>query len=191
MSFAVSFDIDGVISDYPRFYLEFIFQKTGESVANIYQAKQVLGQIKYNEIKTEYRKSKEKYSIPIRAELIDLSNTIYGMGGTVFINSRRPFNEFPQMLNKTNEWLSKNGINFESVNSKTLENLVNQNCIFHIDDEPEDAIKIIRLKSIVKVFLLETGSKTLFTEPRIEHVMLNQLTEVVVTNLEDFIKKSC
>jgi hypothetical protein len=191
MSFAVSFDIDGVISDYPRHYLEFIFQKSGESLANIDEAKQVLGQIKYNEIKTEYRNSKEKYSIPIRSELLDLSDTIYKMGGMVFINSRRPFNEFPQMLTKTIEWLSKSCFKFESVNSKTLKNLVTQNCIFHIDDEIEDAIKIMRLKSMVKVFLLETESKTLFTKPKCEHVMLSKLNETVVTNIEDFIKKSC
>jgi hypothetical protein len=150
----VSLDIDGTISDYPVHWLNYIKSKTGLNFLTVNDAKKSLGLAKYNEIKNLYRKSEEKYSIPVRNHLRILATDVYKIGGKVFINSRRPFADYPSMLNSTREWLSSNNLPFESIQTKSEFNLSSQQIMYHFDDEISECYRLQKVNSIKKFFLI-------------------------------------
>jgi hypothetical protein len=150
----VSLDIDGTISDYPFHWLEYIKVKTGLNFLTVNDAKKTLGLAKYNQVKDLYRQSEDKYSIPIRNQLRVLATDVYKMGGKVFINSRRPFNDYPSMLNLTREWLTSNNLPFESIQAKSEFNLLSQKIMYHFDDEMSECNRLHKVISIKKIFLI-------------------------------------
>lgn len=149
-----SFDIDGTISDYPDYWLKFLSARAGEEFSSTSNAKSALGQDLYQAYKTQWRLGSEKYEIPIRSELLELADLIYGSGGRVFINSQRPFSLFPQMREKTIDWLSRNRFKFEDVGPKTLNSLSKQQITCHIDDESTEAIRLLGVPTFSRVILI-------------------------------------
>lgn len=188
MKIKVSFDIDGTISEYPKFWLDYILKQTGNNFNDINQAKNLLGVREYKELKSTYRDSEDKFLIPVRDEIVKLSKIIYKMGGEVYINSTRPFKEYPNMIGRTTEWLLRNGLMFEDVGSKTVENLMKQKCIFHVDDEIVDCLKIAELKTIKKVFLLEKSISDVFINSKIELVLLGDLETIIIKEMKKLSK---
>ena len=155
---SVSIDIDGTISEYPKYWLEFIKRDIGIQFVSVESAKKSLGKNEYSRLKNLYRNGSAKYSIPIRNEMLELANTIYKNGGQVFVNSRRPFNEYPQMLNRTKDWLTGHGFPFESIQEKSEDNLRMQKVIYHLDDELEECARIETISTIKKFFFITSES---------------------------------
>lgn len=149
-----SFDIDGTISDYPDYWLKFLASRTGEEFASTVDAKSRLGADLYNEHKTQWRLGPEKYEIPLRREVLELAGAIYDSGGRVFINSQRPFHKFPQMREKTINWLRLNEFQFEDVGPKSFANLIKQQVSYHIDDEPAEALRLVHVPSVRRVIVI-------------------------------------
>lgn len=150
----ISIDIDGTISEYPKYWLEFIKENIGIQFVSVESAKKILGKTEYSRLKDLYRNSDSKYSIPIRHEMLEIANTIYKNSGQVFVNSRRPFKEYPDMLNRTGNWLSGHGFPFESIQEKSKDNLRRQKVIYHLDDEIEECIRLETVSTIKNFFLL-------------------------------------
>lgn len=150
----VSLDIDGTISEYPLHWLEFLNESFGYNFSSIDQAKKFLGQDSYKEKKDIYRRSESKYSIPIRNEFIRLAIEIYQRGGKIFINSQRPFSEYPSMLKSTSDWLNKNNFPFETIQEKSIKNLEKQQIKFHFDNEINECLRLSNIKSIKNFFLI-------------------------------------
>jgi len=150
----VSLDIDGTISDYPIHWLNYIRSKTGLNFLTVNAAKISLGLAKYNQIKNLYRESEDKYSIPVRDHLRILATDVYKTGGKVYINSRRPFADYPSMLNLTRQWLISNNLPFESIQTKSDLNLSRQNIMYHFDDEISECYRLQKVNSIKKFFLI-------------------------------------
>jgi hypothetical protein len=150
----ISFDIDGTISDYPDYWLKFLSTRAGVEFSTTSSAKSVLGLDLYQEYKTQWRLGSEKYEIPVRSELLKLADLIYDSGGRVFINSQRPFNLFPQMRERTIDWLSRNRFKFEDVAPKTLTSLSKQQVTCHIDDESIEAFRLMGVPTLSRVILI-------------------------------------
>ncbi len=164
-----SFDIDGTISDYPDYWLKFLLHLTGEEFASTFDAKSRLGLDLYDKYKTEWRLGPGKYEIPIHREILELADAIYDAGGRVFINSQRPFHKFPQMREKTINWLRLNKFQFEDVGPKSLAALTSQQISYHIDDEIAEALRLKSVPTVIKVILIckddaEFRHKSLETE---------------------------
>ncbi len=149
-----SFDIDGTISDYPDYWLKYLMNRTGEEYKSTSIAKSTLGLDLYQEYKTQWRLGSEKYEIPIRSELQMLASQIYSSGGRVFINSQRPFHLFSQMREKTIDWLEQNKFQFEDVGPKSLAALSKQKVVYHIDDEPAEAFRLLGVPTLRRVILI-------------------------------------
>jgi hypothetical protein len=149
----ISIDIDGTISDYPRYWLNFLNAYTMLDFTSTTEARQFLGTKEYERIKLLWREGPENL-IPIRDEFKELTHELYKNGCLVFVNSRRPYDQIPSMRKKNIDWLRTQGCKFEDIQVKTNSNLLDQNVEYHIDDEIEEALRIAQLKSIKKVFLL-------------------------------------
>jgi hypothetical protein len=131
----ISFDIDGTLTNYPNHWLDFVYKKTGLLFLDTLPAKEKLGVSEYQRLKNEYRTSEVKYEQLIQPEMKTLNHELNRLGHKIHFNSSRPFDEYSNMLERTESWLITQGMQFESVGSKTPERLKNQAVDMHIDDE--------------------------------------------------------
>jgi uncharacterized HAD superfamily protein len=182
----ISLDIDGTISEYPLHWLAFLNTRLESNFISTDEAKRVLGLKEYKKNKDLYRKSEEKYSIPIKSEFISLANTIYRFGGKVFINSQRPFSKYPSMLKSTSDWLKKSNFPFESIHEKTVSNLKHQEIKYHFDDEMVECLRLSKILSIEKLFLINQINNQICFQSRIVEInpkiSIHQIIEFIFAN---------
>jgi hypothetical protein len=138
----ISFDIDGTVTDYPKHWLNYLNQKVGSAFIEVRQAKVILGNETYSRIKHEYRMGPEKYLQPVCEVMVRLSHEIYELGGMVFFNSSRPFDRYPEMLQKTSTWLSHYGFLFEQIYLKNGSNMNDLKIDIHLEDELSEVERI-------------------------------------------------
>ena len=134
-----SFDIDGVLNDYPDVWLDFIFQETNERYRSKEEARQILGET-YWVIKEKYRTSDYKYQVPIKPDAKYLISALKELGDKIIMATTRPFGRYPFIKKRTEEWLESNNIFFDLLISK--EDLYKEDFDIHIDDELKDILKV-------------------------------------------------
>lgn len=134
----ISLDIDGVVSEYPEHFLEFLSIETGRTFQDLLACKRELGADLYENVKSKYRLSTFKYEIPLKQGMVELSQEIYSQGAKIFIHSSRPFKEYPNMQRSTSKWLLSSGFQFERVAEKNLKNIIESSCSVHVDDEIQE-----------------------------------------------------
>ena len=134
-----SFDIDGVLNDYPEVWLNYIYIETNERFISKEEAKNSLGEL-YWHIKKNYRMSDYKYQVPIKPDAKYLISTLKERGDKIIIATTRPFEHYSFMRENTKKWLESNNIYFESLVNK--EELYKEDFDIHIDDEIGDILKI-------------------------------------------------
>lgn len=177
-----SFDIDGVLNDYPKIWLDYIFNMEGLQFNSTEFAKKALGP-KYKIYKNEYRLSNYKYNVPVYSGAIKLIESLKQNGNIIYISTSRPFDLYPKMYEQTFNWLKNNNIKFDKLISKNLLG-INFNFDVHIDNEIAE-IKLISNNC--------TESKIFFhihreTETR-DEISKNdaKLTYVEIKNVEDLL----
>jgi 5'(3')-deoxyribonucleotidase len=150
----VSFDIDGVLNNYPKCWLDYLNLKSKSNFNTLDEAKFRLDENIYNSIKEDYRINGENshFTIPNR-KMIEVVNQFFDSEYTVIISTSRPINStrYPDLYNSTFKWLTDEGVKFSKLLYKDL-SLSNHikildKIIFHIDDE----IKYIELFNNFKI----------------------------------------
>lgn len=138
----VSFDIDGVLNNYPDCWLKYLNHRTQSEFENISRAKEILDENIYNLIKDEYRLMGENSIFTItNAKMIKLINKFYEDNYYVIISTSRPLmsSKYPNLYNLTYQWLKKEGVCFSELIYKddTLSNHTHllDRILFHLDDE--------------------------------------------------------
>jgi hypothetical protein len=134
MKKSISFDIDGVINDYPKCFLEFYASRYGEMFKSLAELKLKVGDISYREAKRAYRMSDYKYSVSIDGVIKELMQDL-NCSHELYILSSRPFDEFPGMYDRTCDWLNAGGIPFRKILPKATQSLNDAAISLHIDDE--------------------------------------------------------
>jgi hypothetical protein len=112
-----------------------VYKKTSLLFLETLSAKKKLGEPEYQSLKNEYRTSNVKYEQIIQPEMRILNRELNELGHKIYFNSSRPFEAYSNMLERTELWLSAQGMIFESVGAKTPERLRSQAVEMHIDDE--------------------------------------------------------
>lgn len=135
----VSLDIDGILTDYPKCWLKFIYLHTGQHFKAIEQAKIAIKD-DYSRLKRLYRSSEYKEFLPLLPQANVLIDFLRDKGYNFIISTSRPIlsPEFPALYDITKNWVCRNvgpdcPVYFKD---ETLQFIPNLHKIdFHIDDE--------------------------------------------------------
>ena len=138
----ISLDIDGVLADYPKCWLDYINEKIYIRYNTVEEAKKNLAE-NYFELKDLYRKSGFKRYLPVRKELFTLAKYLKKNNPEIdfIISTSRPIydNRYPQLLDDTQYWLKSNGLDFIGLYDKNkiikFQKKLGIKIIGHIEDE--------------------------------------------------------
>lgn len=141
----ITCDIDGILTDYPACWLNYLGDRCGTYYSSTQEARK--SEKNYSIFKDEYRESEYKASLPInksnRDALIELSKKY-----DIIFTTSRPINDikYPHLFDNTYNWLLKNGLKFSELRYKDedADFLNDLDIVFHIDDELKYANSIIK-----------------------------------------------
>jgi hypothetical protein len=164
----VSFDIDGVLNNYPDCWLKYLNEKTQLSFESIFIAKEKIEVEKYKSIKDEYRLMGENSTYTIsNNEMVQVINKFHDAGFYVIISTSRPLIslKYPNLYNHTYSWLLNEGVKFSELiykdESLSYHTHLLDRILFHIDDEKKyiDAFKKFDIKSFLYSFVNKQSSE--------------------------------
>ncbi len=108
-------DIDGVLGEYPFWFLEFVRARVGQKFNSLEEAKAGLGTIYYERLKSDYRQSGWKSSMPACKHASEFTNLLHQKGYKVVILTARPYKEYYTIYPDTLKFLKENNIYFDAI----------------------------------------------------------------------------
>lgn len=150
----VGVDIDGVLADYPRSFVDFINDELGTnydiSQVDSYDIYGCLGIPKAQgiELKDKYRQSGQKRYIPVCNGAKAMLQGLRDRGYKIMLLTARPYQEYKRMFADTMEWLETNELPYDSIifDDKKEERLLREfgkdRIEFFIEDYASNANKI-------------------------------------------------
>lgn len=160
----VSSDIDGVINNYPKCFLDFIYKKTNRRYQTKDDAKLQIGKTGYQGLKHLYRESEYKYSLPYQQDGLAFYRKLNDNGIPLIFSTSRPFEKYPQMFAKTKAWLDASGIHFDALIKKNTLNFQRHCITHHIDDEVQHVMKLRRTNEPYSLFVINRNSPQRFVD---------------------------
>lgn len=94
-------DIDGVISDYPKCFYEWVESEYGVDIED------TCNMVAYEKYKDLYRSSGYKRNLPVIIDTISSMNKLKDLGYTIVLLTNRPINKYHRMCADTLYWLEK------------------------------------------------------------------------------------
>lgn len=118
-------DLDGVVVQYPEFFVEFINKKTNANHQNLFDARKNLSNDEYLEMKDAYRQSGVKQTIPLRDGAKEFVEFLKSKDYSVVIITKRPYKKYFRIFADTKANLDSNkipydGVIFDSEKHKTI-----------------------------------------------------------------------
>lgn len=121
----VGVDIDGVLADYPRGFVDFVNEQTGRNIDPI----AIVGYNVADELSKEfgmdrqecinlkhiYRDSGQKRFIPVIEGARQFLEELKCMGLTVVLLTSRPVKEYKRMFADTQYWLAENKLHYDAI----------------------------------------------------------------------------
>lgn len=141
----MSFDVDGVLNDYPQGWINYVNDSLDSSFDDKSKMKRELASDLYNDLKDEYRRSDHKGNLPINSEIKDIIRSISNKRIKIFIVTSRPIDKiekYPNLWSVTVDWLEKNDIYFDFFGKKERSLFRENHINYHVEDEIGDAIMI-------------------------------------------------
>jgi len=161
----VGVDIDGVIADYPRSFVEYINQELGTN----YDADKVKKYDIYEELgintelgiklKDKYRQSGQKRYIPVIDGAKEMLQGLRDQGYKIVLLTARPYKKYNRIFSDTMEWLETNSLVYDAIifdedkEERLLKEFGNNRVDFFIEDVASNANAISTLG--VKCFLVD------------------------------------
>lgn len=110
----VVFDIDDILADYTGCFLEYVRKMTDKTFGDTLEAKEILGRMKYAEIKRAYRAYGKKRDLSLMDDSAPkLISKLKKEGFEVAMVSSRPVEEHSRIYNDTFIWLAEKGFDFD------------------------------------------------------------------------------
>ncbi len=155
----VIFDIDGVIANYPGYYIDFINKERNTQYKDMFDIKNNVSKKERIELKDKYRNTGIKRELPIIQDSVDFINSIDQSKYYIVLLSSRPYSKYLRIYADTLEWLKKNNINYDYIfwdekkDRKILENFDPNQVEFMIEDNLYFSNKVSQIG--IKVYLLD------------------------------------
>lgn len=117
----VGIDIDGVLADYPRSFVDFINKQLGtdhptENITSYNIAESFgLTMEQVIELKHQYRETGEKRFIPVIDGAKEMLQSFADAGFVIVLLTARPYKQYKRMFADTQEWLHRNGLIYHSI----------------------------------------------------------------------------
>lgn len=108
-------DIDGVLNDYPRCWIDFINSRTVNEFTDLNDVKKTLTYDAYREFKEDYRLSGIKERLIPNEYASYLTHELKKLGYVIIIVTARPANKYPTLYSQTLNWLKANNIAYDSI----------------------------------------------------------------------------
>lgn len=153
----VAVDIDGVLADYPRSFLEFINQELGTTYTidqvttyDIYGCLGIPPEIGLS-IKNKYRETGQKRFIPVLPGAKEFLLRLKAAGYTIVLITARPYEQYSRIYADTLEWLARNDLPYDYLvfhekKEEYLIDMVGKDAIrFFVDDVVGNANSVSRL----------------------------------------------
>jgi len=164
----VIFDIDGVLSDYPKTFLNYIASEEGtkidtDLIDNLDIYKYLEGRVPTEKIKSYkdyYRKSGMIRSEKVNEGAVELTKLSKGKGYYNIMLTSRPFDTYKNLYLDTFMWLKENGFVFDALISDSkkrdkINNIAKTSRIKAvIDDDPRIVNGLLGLDSVNRIYLL-------------------------------------
>jgi uncharacterized HAD superfamily protein len=150
----ISCDIDGILTNYPYCWLEYLANQCGALYSSVKDAKKA--ETNYKMIKDKYRCSNYKANLPVNKVAVELLQQIKRRNYYLIMATSRPIDNpmYPELKNITENWLKKNNVLYDCIlfKNETADFIDLFDSIeFHIEDDIKYA-EVIAMKS-VKTFL--------------------------------------
>ena len=153
----VGVDIDGVLADYPRSFVDFINKELGTNYTmdmvdsyDIYECLGISTELGVK-LKDRYRQTGQKRFIPVCEGAKEMLTWLREQGYKIMLLTARPYQEYKRVFADTLEWLDKNELPYDSIifDEKKEERLIKEfgkdRIEFFIDDVVSNANNISRL----------------------------------------------
>ena len=109
-------DIDGVLSDYPQCWIDFVNTETRCKFFDLNTMKSLLSYSEYKELKHQYRSGDYKLGLPLKPGAASFVHELReAFGYMVVILTSRPFDDYPDLRIKTKQWLDDSGIEYDDL----------------------------------------------------------------------------
>lgn len=142
----VAIDIDGVLADYPKCFIEFVNKKKKTSFANLFELKKEMTTKDIEEMKHEYRSCGVKAHLPIIYGAPKFTRELKKAGFTIILTSARPYKVYNRIYSDTLIWLKKNNIMYDYIvwdSEKHLQAIKNYpKMMFMIEDDARYANQV-------------------------------------------------
>lgn len=108
-------DIDGVLADYPKCWVDFVNAELAESFENLDVIKDSLSYNVYRALKDKYRSSGYKRYLPVVDGASEFTQELKKKDYEIVVLTKRPFARYPSLQKMTIDWLKNNDIAFDSI----------------------------------------------------------------------------
>lgn len=148
----VAVDLDGVLAEYPRGWLQWL-RTSDATLSSVLSdartsadARRLLGARRYEECKHVYRDSGGKARLPLRPGARQLLAALRGAGCKVVILSARPYKRYSRIFADTMTWLESFGLHYDGIffderkHLKILERFPRLTAM--VEDTPEQAVAV-------------------------------------------------
>jgi uncharacterized HAD superfamily protein len=153
----IGVDIDGVLADYPKSFVQFINKELGTDypTENLkdYNIAESLGlpMEQVMMLKHRYRETGEKRYIPVIDGAKEMLQTFRDAGFVVVLLTARPYKQYKRMFADTQEWLHRNELMYHSIiwdeekNTRLLREFGRDKVAFFVEDVAKNANSIAEL----------------------------------------------
>lgn len=150
-------DIDGILADYPRSFVEFIneFKGTNYRVEdvkdyNIYASLGIPAEEGLH-LKDQYRQTGQKRFIPVIPGAKEFLDSLREAGYKVVLLTARPYQKYNRIFSDTMEWLARNELHYDTIifdkdkEERLVKDFGAENIAFFVDDVSGNANAIAKL----------------------------------------------
>jgi len=103
-------DLDGVLVDYPKCWIDYINKETPHTFTTLTTAKEVLSYAEYKTLKAKYRTSGYKRTLPAIKGASKFIKDLQEKGYQVVILTSRPYRLYRRIWRDTVDWLNDHDI---------------------------------------------------------------------------------
>lgn len=111
----IAIDIDGVLGQYPYWFIKFVNDSLNEDFATLKELNETLGTEMYEDMKDKYRQSGIKSKMPTNDGASTVTNYLKVLGFKIVIITSRPYEKYSRIYPDTLEFLKYNNIYFDAI----------------------------------------------------------------------------